>query len=79
MTVRGNATPVYNNNVNAEPDMFLDLKKGDLHLRETANKVIDQGIPLGSFVNDDIDGDERGLSPDIGADELSIINEQSVP
>ena len=69
MTIRRKATPIYTNNVTAEPDMFVDANKGQLHLKESAAEAIDQGKPLGSLVKDDFDGDMRDSSPDIGADE----------
>jgi len=43
---------------------FVDAAKGDLHL----NASLDGGHPLAD-VADDIDGDARGSTPDLGADE----------
>ena len=40
---------------------------GDLHLDPGATDAIDQGTP--GFCTDDIDGEARDSSPDIGADE----------
>jgi hypothetical protein len=51
--------------------LFVDGSGGDLHLDPGAGAAIDQGTYIGEGVCDhDIDGDERDLSPDIGADEV---------
>jgi len=51
--------------------LFVNGGGGDLHLAAGASAAIDQGaaVPVG-MCTDDIDGDARDSSPDIGADEL---------
>ncbi len=51
--------------------LFVDGPGGDLHLATGASVAIDQGasVPAG-ICTDDIDGDARDSSPDIGADEV---------
>jgi hypothetical protein len=56
-------------NVQADSTMFVSLLGEDLHLSDSATAAIDQGYPAG--VTDDIDGETRDSSPDIGADEFS--------
>jgi hypothetical protein len=54
----------------ASLDLFASGAAGDLHLAETANTAIDQGVSLESgLCDEDIDGDLRDSSPDVGADE----------
>lgn len=57
----------------ATDDLFVDLTGGDLHLRADAAAAIDQGdadaIGAGEC-DDDIDGESREDTPDIGADEV---------
>jgi lysophospholipase L1-like esterase len=48
---------------------LLDPAQGDLHITERATDVIDKAKPLPD-VTTDIDGQPRGLRPDIGADEF---------
>jgi hypothetical protein len=51
--------------------LFVDAAAGDLHLAEDAIDAIDHGAPLSSgLCDEDIDGDPRDDTPDIGADEL---------
>jgi len=54
----------------AQVSLFVDGAGGDLHLAPGASAAIDQGaaVPAG-MCTDDIDGDARDASPDIGADE----------
>jgi len=47
---------------------FVDATRGDLHLQDSASGALDQGLPLADVAND-IDGDARGTTPDLGADE----------
>lgn len=47
---------------------FVDAARGDLHLTANAIGALDQGVPLAELAND-IDGDPRGATPDLGADE----------
>ncbi|MBW2278365.1 MAG: hypothetical protein JRF63_12800, partial [Deltaproteobacteria bacterium] len=70
---REDATGVLGGNLeDAQLDLFVDGTGGDLHLDPGASAVIDQGQPLADgLCDDDIDGDDRDDSPDIGADELS--------
>ncbi len=54
----------------AQLSMFLDGPGGDLHLAPGATVAIDQGVALpAGQCDDDIDGEDRDGSPDIGADE----------
>lgn len=55
----------------AQLSLFVDGQNGNLHLASGAAAAIDQGatVPAG-ICEDDIDGDARGASPDIGADEV---------
>jgi hypothetical protein len=50
---------------------FVSINPGseDFHLKAGAD-AINAGLPLGMFFDDDIDGESRGLSWDMGADEL---------
>ena len=47
---------------------FADPTTGDLHLLPTATMALDQGVAIPS-VTTDFDGDPRGATPDLGADE----------
>jgi hypothetical protein len=50
--------------------LFLNGPGGDLHLDAAASSAIDQGVPLtAGLCDEDIDGDPRDSTPDIGADE----------
>jgi copper-binding protein NosD len=49
-------------------DQFVDVKNGDLHLKKTNAKIIDQGLSLPPIIND-IDKQKRDQHVDIGADE----------
>ena len=52
-------------------DLFVDGAAGDLHLAPSALEAIDQGLVLApGLCTDDIDGDPRDSTPDIGADEI---------
>ena len=51
------------------PGWFVDALGGDLHLTANALAAIDAGVILAA-VPEDIDGDLRGLYPDMGADEI---------
>ena len=57
-----------NNVVGLLDGYFVDPEKGDLHLTEAATLALGKGISL-PLVQDDIDGEERGEHPDVGADE----------
>ena len=50
------------------PAWFTNVATGDLHLTSAATAAIGQGIPLAA-VPTDIDGQPRGSTPDIGADQ----------
>jgi hypothetical protein len=57
------------NNVVGELDgYFVNPVTGDLHLTEAATLALGKGVPI-PLVQDDIDGEERGEHPDVGADE----------
>ncbi len=57
---------------NAAIDLFLNPAGGDIHLSESASDAIDKGAVLGAGICDeDIDGEARDATPDIGADERS--------
>jgi hypothetical protein len=65
-----NVTPGYITNLTtvlANPQ-FKSTATGDLHL-QSASPCANKGKP-GSGVTNDIDGQSRGSSPDIGADEI---------
>ena len=49
---------------------FVDVAVGDLHLAAGGAGALDSAAPLAE-VPTDIDGDERGPSPDVGADEVT--------
>jgi hypothetical protein len=66
----GQLGTVDNNYNSATSSMFRDMINGDLHLLNTATQAIDEGISISS-INQDIDGEARDSSPDIGADEYS--------
>jgi len=59
-------------NLDHQPlSLFVDGAGGDLHLVAHAQETIDKGVPVGgNLCSDDIDGDLRDLTPDIGADEV---------
>jgi len=59
------------NLLDAPLSLFVDGANGDLHLDPGASSAIDSGasIPAG-LCDDDIDGDARAGTPDIGADEV---------
>jgi hypothetical protein len=60
-----------NNITDADMSSFSDGQNADLHLSTGASAAIDSGLQLSSGIADqDIDGDERDDSPDIGADEI---------
>jgi len=47
---------------------FVDPVQGDLHLKDTVIEVVGKAVPLPD-VTEDIDGQPRSETPDIGADE----------
>ncbi len=52
-------------------DLFVDHASVDLHLAAGATDAIDQGVVLADGeCDEDVDGDPRDGSPDIGADEV---------
>ena len=56
---------------NAQLSLFADGSNGDLHLASSATEAIDQGAAVAAgLCDDDIDGEPRDSSPDIGADEV---------
>jgi hypothetical protein len=68
---RNGAKAVLKNNIeNAPASLFIDYKKGDLHLSSRAAKAINKGMRLKDPATVlDIDGNKRDTRPDIGADE----------
>ena len=66
---RNGGNPTLVNNVKATSDFFVDVNSGNLHLLESATQAINQGE--NAEIIDDIDGEARDSSPDIGADEYS--------
>ena len=72
ITSRDGGQAMLGNNVtNAQPDWFVDVEAGDLHLASPVPALIDQGSNVAN-VDDDIDKTSRpqGAGFDIGADEL---------
>jgi hypothetical protein len=67
----GASATVSGNTTNASLNWFVNPAAGDLHLRPTA-PVINQASVLAN-VGLDIDGQSRGSSPDVGADEYVAI------
>lgn len=68
---RDGASGTQAGNLESAPlSLFVDGAGGDLHLTSGAAAAIDQGVAVGAGVcTDDVDGDLRDSSPDIGADE----------
>ncbi len=68
---RNGASATQDGNLESAPlSLFVDGAGGDLHLSSGASTAIDQGVSVPAGVcTDDIDGDARDSSPDIGADE----------
>ena len=57
---------------NAPLSLFSDISAGDLHLAPDATDAIDQGVFIGDgLCSEDIDGDSRDATPDLGADEVA--------
>lgn len=55
----------------AVPALFVDAAAGDLHLAPTAAAAIAKGVAVPAGQCDaDLDGDPRGATPDVGADEV---------
>jgi hypothetical protein len=70
---RDGATAAQNeaNLADADAALFADPEGADLHLASGATAAIDQGVVLEpGLCDDDIDGDLRDATPDIGADEV---------
>ncbi len=68
----GGKAELSSNLENAAIDLFLNPAGGDLHLSESAEGAIDKGSALSAgLCDEDIDGDARDATPDIGADEVS--------
>jgi hypothetical protein len=59
-----------NNVVGDRTEAFVDAERGNLHLEQSAEGVIDKAAPVPE-VPEDIDRQVRGARPDIGADELT--------
>ncbi len=59
-----------NNLVKDLTSVFVDPERGNLHLTDAAPGIVGQGAAIDDVV-DDIDGESRVVSPDIGADELT--------
>lgn len=71
MERNGAVATVFDNNITAAAEnWFVNAPVGDLHLRETALEAIDKGKSVDAM-GVDIDGEQRGTPPDIGADEYS--------
>ncbi|MHC4072824.1 MAG: right-handed parallel beta-helix repeat-containing protein [Planctomycetota bacterium] len=66
----GSKVKFLNNLIADMTDAFVDPKNGDLHLANSAPEIIDSGAVLVE-VGEDIDGESRGVRPDVGADELN--------
>jgi hypothetical protein len=49
--------------------LFADVAAANLHLNGDAAIAIDKAVPVDGGITADIDGDARGASPDVGADE----------
>ena len=58
------------NVTNAQASWFQDVSSGNLHLTSQASTALNHATSY-LDVSDDIDGQSRGASPDIGADEFS--------
>ena len=52
-----------------EPNAFVDVGSGDLHLRHDVEGISDAGAPTDHRPEADIDGEPRDARPDVGADE----------
>lgn len=59
------------NNTEAQASWFVDASNGDLHLASCSNAAVDGQAENLAEVSDDVDGDARGSSPDIGADQCT--------
>ncbi len=58
-----------NNLIQPVPEYFVDVDRGNLHLRAKAIEAINEAIAL-EEVQEDIDRQARGDQPDLGADEF---------
>ena len=68
----GQATPA-GNIEDAPLGWFTDIAAGDLHLTAAAASAVDAGISLEAGLGEqDIDGQTRDQSPDVGADEIGF-------
>jgi hypothetical protein len=61
---------VFGNIENAKKNWFVDPDQYNLHLIDEATNAIDAAKPL-EDVKEDIDGEARDKTPDVGADELT--------
>ena len=69
LATRDNARPTIGATQLMPPlTQFVDPAAGDLHLTAGATAAIDSGNPRGDLT-DDIDGEPRASTPDLGADE----------
>ena len=59
-----------NNLVKDLTSVFVDPERGNLHLRDAAPGIVDEGVVLDEVI-EDIDRESRAGRPDIGADELT--------
>lgn len=64
---RGGTANLSDNLDKASLDLLVDPQGLDFHLADDANAAIDQGTS--GWVTDDIDGEPRDTTPDLGADE----------
>jgi len=66
----GSSGAVSHNIIDRDLSVFVDKVNADLHLTTKSTPAVDSGLKLKSGVADfDIDGQSRGSSPDVGADE----------
>jgi hypothetical protein len=73
MIARDNAEATLAGNLEGAPmTLFLDVSTGNLHLASDATDAIDEGVFIGGgLCDEDIDGDSRDTTPDVGADEIA--------
>jgi len=58
------------NITDADLSLFVNVEGGDLHLTSGATVAINEGVAVADgLCDDDIDGDDRDETPDVGADE----------
>ncbi|MBN2898456.1 MAG: prolyl oligopeptidase family serine peptidase [Clostridia bacterium] len=79
ITSRNGGTANLMNNVTAaDSSWFVNPSSGDLHLSQHITQIIDKGATLPSITRD-IDGDPRLVNTyDIGADEVTALNNKAI-